>query len=36
MRSPAPSPLPKKGYLVQKLETAICITHPARQEPPLN
>lgn len=30
-------PLPqKKGYLVQKLETAICITHPARQEPPLN
>lgn len=25
-----------KGYLVQKLETAICTTYPARQEPPLN
>lgn len=33
-----PHPLPNtpKGYLVQKLETAICITYLARQEPPLN
>lgn len=27
---------PQNGYLVQKLETAICITYPDRQEPPLN
>lgn len=35
-KSPPPPPNSPKGSLVQKLETAICITYPARQEPPLN